>query len=44
MTRNKGQEVDIPKTREELLKELGPIWVPEEIIDIEIHGMKDFLE
>ncbi len=40
--RNKGQEVDIPKIREELVKELGPTWVPEEIIDIETLGMNDF--
>ncbi|KUJ19522.1 acetyl-CoA synthetase-like protein [Mollisia scopiformis] len=42
MSKKKGQEVDVSKVRQTLIKELGAAWVPEEIIDIKTLGIDDF--
>ncbi|PMD40355.1 acetyl-CoA synthetase-like protein, partial [Hyaloscypha variabilis F] len=42
MKKKEGQDVDIFKIRELLVKELGAAWVPEEIIDVESLGIDDY--
>lgn len=42
IVKKEGQEVDPFKIRELLVKELGPVWVPEEITDVESLGIDDY--
>ncbi|KAK0099513.1 hypothetical protein ONS96_008351 [Cadophora gregata f. sp. sojae] len=37
-----GQEIDVLALRAELVKDLGPAWVPEEIIMLEDLGLEDY--
>jgi acyl-CoA synthetase (AMP-forming)/AMP-acid ligase II len=42
ISRKSGQEVDVSKVRETLVKELGAAWVPEEIINVQSLGIDDY--
>ncbi|KAH7348361.1 hypothetical protein BKA65DRAFT_594211 [Rhexocercosporidium sp. MPI-PUGE-AT-0058] len=37
-----GQEIDIPALKAALVKELGPAWVPEEILTLQDLGLEDY--
>jgi len=37
--KKEGQEVDPFKIRELLFKEMGPVWVPEAIIDVDMDSL-----